>query len=130
MKTPLALSAIALLWLAPTPRLAARAADVAGPCQFGRGAPIPDASSWYEQFKCYQSSGRHVTIPGSGAFEAGAVSGGLCLIAVTHDRVQIAACGSFGGDGALILPYSAIAYVVDDPRADPVNIYVAALFRR
>ena len=128
MRTPLALSAIALLWLAPTPRATAPSAHAAGPCQFGRGAPIPDASSWYEQFKCYQSSGRHVTIPGSGAFEGGTVSGGLCLVAVTHDRVQIAACGSFSGDGALTLPYSAIAYLVDDPRADPVNIFVTALF--
>jgi hypothetical protein len=103
---------------------------VRGPCQFGRGAAIADPSTWYEQFKCYQSSGRHVSIPGSGNFEAGTVSGGLCLQAVTRDRVQIAACGSFNGDAAMTLPYTAIAYVIDDPRTDFVNVYVSALFRR
>jgi hypothetical protein len=44
--------------------------------------------------------------------------------------VQIAPCGSFSGDAALTLSFSAIAYVIDDPRAEPANIYVSALFHR
>ncbi len=100
------------------------------PCTFGRGAPIPESSAWFDQFKCYQASGRHVSVVGSGSFEAGTVSGGVCIAGVAHDRVQVAACGSFAGDGAMILPYSAIGYLIDDPRSEVVNIYLSALFHR
>ncbi len=113
-----------LLTRAPAP--AERPA--AAPCTYGRGNPIAGASSWADQFKCYQSSGRHVSVVGQRAFEDGNVSGGVCVVGVAPDRVQLAACGSFGGDSALVLPYQAIAYVVDDPRSGPVSIYVAALF--
>jgi hypothetical protein len=98
------------------------------PCTFSRGTSIPASSSLVDQFKCYRSSGRHISIVGSGAFEAGTVSGGVCLVGVAPDRIQVAPCGPFSGDGAMTLPYTAIAYVVDDPKSDPVNIYVAALF--
>ena len=115
------------------PLLAGTAASRAGgssPCSFGRGAPIPETSTLFEQFKCYQGSGRHVSVVGSGSFEAGTVSGGVCITSVTHDRVQIAACGSFAGDGAMILPYTSIAYLIDDPRNEFVNIYLSALFHQ
>ena len=45
------------------------------------------------------------------------------------DRLQVAPCGSFSGDGAMTLAYTAIAYVTDDPKSNPVNIHLAALFR-
>ena len=57
-------------------------------------------------------------------------SGGVCITSVTHDRVQVAACGSFAGDGAMILPYTSIAYLIDDPRNEFVNIYLSALFHQ
>lgn len=99
------------------------------PCAYSRGNPIPAGSSWADQFKCYQSTGRHVTIVGSGAFDAGTVSGGICVVGVANDRVQVAPCGPLSGDAAATLGYTAIAYVVDDPKGDAVNIYVTALFR-
>ena len=99
-------------------------------CRFTRGNPIPEQSSWFDQFKCYQTSGRHVSVVGSGNFEAGTVSGGVCLISVARDRVQVGACGSFGGEGTLVIPYSALAYVGDDDRTEFVTIYVQALFHR
>lgn len=105
------------------------AALAGSPCNFGRGKPLPDQSTWADQFRCYQTSGRRVSVPGS-AFDAGTVSGGVCILSVTADRLQIAACGSFAGDAAMILPYSTIAYVVDDPRTEHVALYVSALFRR
>lgn len=98
-------------------------------CSYGRGQPLPEQASWAEQFRCYKSSGRHVSVPGS-AFDAGTVSGGVCVLSVTPDRVQLAPCGSFSGDAAMILPYDALAYVVDDPRSDDVKLYVTALFKR
>ena len=112
-----------LLGARPTPR-----GELASPCTFGRGNPIPENSGWQSQFKCYQSSGRHVTVVGSGSFEAGTVSGGLCVISATPDRAQIAACGSFGGDAAMIVPYTSIGYLIDDPRSEVVNVYLTALF--
>ncbi|MDZ4864703.1 MAG: hypothetical protein SGJ01_14830 [Gemmatimonadota bacterium] len=115
------------------PLLAASPADPAGgsaPCSFGRGSPIPESSAWLDQFKCYQASGRHVSVVGSGSFDAGTVSGGICIAGVAHDRAQVAACGSFAGDGAMILPYSAIGYVIDDSRSEVVNIYLSPLFHR
>lgn len=93
----------------------------------GRGSPIPESSSWFEQFKCYQGSGRHVSVVGSGGFEAGTVSGGICISSVTHDRVQAVACGSFAGEGAMIVPYTSIGYVIDDPQREAVDIYPSAL---
>lgn len=99
-------------------------------CRFGKGNPIPESSTWFDQFKCYQTSGRHLNVVGSGAFEAGNLSGGVCVLGVAHDRVQVGACGSFGGDGTLIIPFSALAYVGDDARAENVNIFVQALFHR
>jgi hypothetical protein len=105
-------------------------AEGTSPCAFARGNPIPASSGWVDQFKCYQSTGRHVTIVGSGSFEEGTVSGGVCITGVATDRIQVAPCGSFSGDGAMTLAYTAIAYVIDDPKATPVNIYVAALFHR
>ncbi len=101
----------------------------AGDCKFSRGNPIGETSTWYDQFKCYHAAGRHVSVVGS-AFDSGTVSGGVCVASVTRDRVQLAPCGAFAGDGAMILPYTAIAYVVDDGRNEVVNIYVAALFHR
>jgi hypothetical protein len=83
-----------------------------------------------DQFKSYQSSGRRVSIVGSGAFEAGTVSGVVCLLGVATDRIQVAPCGSFSGDGAMTLAYTAIAYTVDDPKTEAVSIYVAGLLRR
>jgi hypothetical protein len=99
------------------------------PCTFSRGNPIAATSGWVDQFKCYQSTGRHVSIVGSGVFEAGTVSGGVCIAGVATDRLQVAPCGPFAGDAAMTLAYTAIAYIIDDPKSDPVNIYVAALFR-
>ena len=118
------------LGAAGIPREAPPAFGAPAPCQFGKENPIQAQSTWYDQFACYQSSGRHVSVPGSGAFEAGTVSGGLCLIGVAHDRIQIAPCGSFSGTSALTIAYSAIAYVIDDPSSEPANIYVSALFHR
>jgi hypothetical protein len=100
------------------------------PCTFGRGNPIAATSGFADQFRCYQGSGRHVSLVGNGTFEEGVVSGGVCVVGVAPDRVQLAPCGSFSGDGALTLPYPAIAYLVDDPRGEAVNIYLAALFHR
>lgn len=117
--------ALALTLVLPVVAPGAPAAD----CKFSRGNPIGETSSWYDQFKCYQGAGRHVSVVGS-PFDAGSVSGGVCVASVARDRVQLAPCGSFAGDGAMILPYSAIAYVVDDGRSDVVNIYVTALFHR
>jgi hypothetical protein len=105
-------------------------APTAAPCAFGRGNPIPGASAWVDQFKCYQASGRRVSIVGSGTFEAGTVSGGVCITGVAPDRFQVAPCGSFAGDSAMIAPYTAIAYVVDDPRNEAASIYLASFFRR
>ena len=123
-----------LLVVGTTLPLLAASAKVAprdlSPCTFGRGTPIPESSAWFDQFKCYQGSGRHISIVGSGGFEAGTVSGGVCIAGVAHDRVQVAACGSFAGDGAMILPYSSIGYLIDDPRSEVVNIYLSALFHR
>jgi len=112
------------------PRSPAPPATQATPCTFGRANPIPAASTLADQFKCYQTSRRHVTLVGSRTFEEGRVSGGICVLGVAPDRVQLAACGSFAGDSALTLPYPAIAYVVDDPRAGAVGIYLTALFHR
>ena len=120
------LSCILLLSGAPTH--AAPAAQPT-PCTFSRGTPIQPTSTWADQFRCYQSAGRHVSIVGNGTFEAGTVSGGVCVIGVASDRVQVAACGSFAGDSAMVLPYSAMAYVIDDPRSDAAGVYLAALFR-
>ncbi len=106
-----------------------RASAPTAPCAFGRGNPIQASSTWADQFKCYQSSGRQVSIVGNGTFEAGTVSGGVCVTGVAVDRFQVAACGSFAGDSAMTLSYSAIAYVVDDPRNQAASIYLAALFR-
>ncbi len=130
MRLLLLVAALSTLAAPPPAARDTRAGVPADPCRFGRGSPVPESSSWYDQFKCYQSSGRHVSIVGSGTYESGTVSGGICIIGVTRDRVQFAPCGSFSGEWALVLPYDAIAYVVDDARAENVNIYVAALFRR
>ncbi len=67
---------------------------------------------------------------GSGSLEADTVSGGVCVAGVARNRVQVAACGSFACDSAMILPYSAIGYLIDDPRSAVVNIYLSALFHR
>jgi hypothetical protein len=107
-----------------------RTAPETSPCAYSRGNPIPAGSSWADQFRCYQSSGRHVTIVGGGAFDAGTVSGGICVVGVANDRVQVAPCSSLSGEAAMTLGYPAIAYVIDDPKADAVSIYLAALLRR
>jgi hypothetical protein len=118
---------LSLALLAPQPGIPITNAS---PCTFSRSNPIAAGSGWADQFKCYQASGRHVTIVGSRAFEAGTVSGGVCVVGVGADRVQVAACGSFAGDSSMVVSYPAIAYVVDDPRSESASVYVEALFRR
>ncbi len=125
----LALVAASALGL-PSPSGAPAAPDDASDCRFSKANPIAESSTWFDQFKCYQSGGRHLNVVGSGAFEAGNLSGGVCVLGVAHDRVQVGACGSFGGDATLIIPFTALAYVGDDARGENVNIFLQALFHR
>ena len=97
------------------------------PCRFDRGNPIADQSGWYDQFKCYQTGGRHVSVLGSRSFDANTVGDGLCVIGVGRDRMQIARCGGFGDDGTIVIAFSAISYVTDDPHAEWAGIAVLGL---
>lgn len=58
------------------------------------------------------------------------MSGGVCIGGLARDPVHVGACGSFAGDGAMILPYSSIGYLIDDPRSEVVNIDLSALFHQ
>ena len=95
----------------------------APPCSYGRNQVIPESSSLSEQLRCYQSSGRKVSVAGT-TFEDGRSSGGFCIRAVATDRFQVSGCASFGTDAALTIPFASVSYIGDDPRNEYVMIYL------
>lgn len=90
-------------------------------CSFSRENPIPENSTWADQFRCYQSSGRRVTFEAS-VLPSQTLSGGSCVRGVGVDRVQIGACGGFNGDASITISFSAIASVIDNPDRPDVVI--------
>ncbi|MFI5235996.1 MAG: hypothetical protein ACHQXA_09815 [Gemmatimonadales bacterium] len=93
-----------------------------GPCTYSRRHTIDSSSSWADQFRCYKAAGRHITFPGT-SYQTNSLVGALCIQVVTEDRVQLVACDTTSGDTAIVLSYSAILYVVDDPNVDDVAVY-------
>lgn len=92
-------------------------------CSFGRARTISESSSLADQLRCYQSAGRHVSVPGT-TYEGGTVSDGNCIRAVATDRVQISGCASFSAESAITIPFSSIAFITDAPRDPYVTIFL------
>lgn len=113
----LALLTTAVLLFAPPP------ATPVLDCTYGASTPIPQTSTWSEQFRCYQNGGRRVSVAGT-QFAEGAVSGGFCIKGVANDRLQVAKCNSFGQDVAVTIPFTNIAYLTDNPDQEYVVIYL------
>lgn len=95
------------------------------PCAFGAENAISGSSTLADQLRCYQTSGRRVSIAGT-SFTEGGISGGYCVKGVASDRVQVGRCSSFGSDAAITIPFTSIAFVTDNPDAEYVSITLVA----
>lgn len=93
------------------------------PCAFGATNAIPTSSSLADQLRCYQSTERRVSIPGT-SFTEGNVSGGYCVKGVAIDRFQVGRCSSFGSDAAITIPFASVYYIGDNPDLEYVTVYL------
>jgi len=89
-------------------------------CEFGRDRPIPDGSTFADQFRCYKAAQRKVSIPGTSLADGG-LNGAGCIVGVALDRVQIATCTGFTDKGVTI-PFASIQLLVDESNKDFVTI--------
>lgn len=100
-------------------------AQVVQGCSFGKDDPLPATSTFADQFRCYQQSGRHVILDDAPAPETqGMLSRPepTCVRAVAEDRVQLGLCTGVLNSATMIIPFATIRYLIDDPRAEAVRI--------
>jgi hypothetical protein len=106
---------------------AALAAPAAAPapatpvgCEFGRDRAIPDGSVFADQFRCYKTAGRKISIPGTSLSDGG-LNGGGCIVGVALDRVQVANCNGWS-DKSVTIPFASIQLLVDEATKDFVTV--------
>jgi hypothetical protein len=93
------------------------AIPVAPPC-----SDLSLSSTMAEQFVCYKDAGRKVSLPGTG-FNNGGLNGPACIVGVGADRLQLGTCGpSTIGRTTMMVPFSSIRAVEDDPSKAYVTI--------
>lgn len=92
----------------------------AAACGTNSGAALAD------QFRCYQSSDRNLSIPAVGLVTSSSESSdAVCVKGVASDRVQVGRCTAFGVSrvSVVTIPFSAILSISDDQEDDhPVSI--------
>lgn len=106
---------VSLALHAPT----ARPTPADGSCGVNSGATFAD------QFRCYQSSQRNISIPAVGLVTSSSESSNaVCVKGVANDRVQVGRCTAFGVShvSQVTIPFSSILYISDDEDADAVVI--------
>lgn len=89
-------------------------------CEFGRDRAIPDGSVFADQFRCYKTAGRRVSIPGTSLADGG-LNGAGCIVGVAMDRVQIANCTGFT-DKSVTVPFASIQILIDEATKDFVTV--------
>jgi hypothetical protein len=92
-------------------------------CAYGATTPISQGSTFADQLRCYQTSGRRISVAGT-SYTEGVVSNGYCVKGVGTDRVQVGRCTSAGSDPAITIPFTNIAYLTDNPDQEYVVLYL------
>jgi len=92
-------------------------------CAYGATTPISSSSTLADQLRCYQSAGRRIVVAGT-SYTEGLVANGYCVKGVATDRVQIGRCTAAGSDPAIIIPFTNVAYLTDNPDQEFVTLYL------
>lgn len=96
----------------------------AGPCGVNSGATFAD------QFRCYQSSERNISVPAAGLISGSSGSSdAVCVKGVANDRVQVGRCTTFGVSrmSVVTIPFASILYISDDQEDDhPITVTLLA----
>jgi hypothetical protein len=89
-------------------------------CEYSKAHPVPEGSTLEDQFRCYKSAGRKVSLPGT-RLAHGSANGAGCIISIAADRVQIASCNGFT-DRAITIPFASIRAILEERGKDYVTL--------
>lgn|SRR5690348_5857176 len=82
---------------------------------------VNSGATFADQFRCYQSAERNISIPAAGLVSGSSNSSdAVCVKGVANDRIQVGRCTTFGVSRAnmVTIPFSAILYISDDSEDD------------